>query len=396
VHSYNRTYEPCAHRISIAFSLILALATAGFAQSNPPAWSASTTYKAGDIVSYLGNSFQCQINETSANHPNPHTPSWEAYFIYSGACTVAVGPSEVFKTLGSAWNYIKNARFAAGSSMTISLDSNYAETLSTSFSLNHPFGSQIHIVGNHKGQTVTFKVGGFVLDNGNSFAELSGFKIALASPAFGTAGITVGDRANLSKLTSVDIAGFHTGLLVDGGKALAVEYLSITGFGNAAVEATNTGAIRVLTGFTVDCSVTKYSSADSLFIGFYATKGGSIDCPSCQDNNCSVGFKASDNGTIYADESSASSSTSSIVGYWAINHSTILAYAAASQGCTYGFWAQYDSFINVEEGTASGYVAFGYEVSYGSKIAAVANNGGTTDADSTSYILLQDAVPIKK
>ncbi|HEY3782268.1 MAG TPA: carbohydrate-binding protein [Fimbriimonadaceae bacterium] len=374
----------------VAISTVFALAVAAGAQSNPPAWNASTIYKVGDLASYVGNTFQCQINETSTNRPNPHTASWGAYFLYSGPSTIAVGPSETFKTLEAAWNYIKDARISANSSVTISFDANFTENIATSFSLDHPYGSQIHIVGNHKGQGINFNgsYGGLLIDNGNSIAELRGFKISLAKNIQGSKGIYVGDRAHLNSLTSVDIIGFDNGVVCDDGRINDLESLTFQGFGTNAVEAESGGSITVNGELRIDGSLATYSLSEP--VGFYATEGGSIHCGSCIVSNCFVAFEAKDNGTLYADESTANGSDSGADGYYAINHSTILAFGATSNGFGYGFNATLDSFINAERGTANGYLTCGYNAVYGSKVGAVNNQGGSTNSDSTSLILLEE------
>jgi hypothetical protein len=384
----NLTCKLCA-----AIATLFALSSLAIAQTNPPAWSSTASYKIGDIVSYEGIDFQCLLNETTT-HPNPHVPAdWDIYFVYSGNVTVPVGPTAACTSLTSAWSYIKYARIAVGASITISLQSNYSESFNTSFSLDHPFGAQIFIIGNDTSQIASFpKAGaGFVLDTGHTLGGLEGLTIVGPTKGSnGTPAVEVKDKALLSNASNLYIQSFDIGLETDSGEINNVSALYLHQFITGGVLSSGHGAVINITGaITIEGNNT---SSNVPAYGFEATQGGSINCcPSCAANDCLNNFCASNNGAIYCFGSSSTDSTTNSDAYLdcysATNHGFISAEASQASGGAYGFSSDGSSYIYAERSKALSYGNFGYYATHLSQIDAQYSLGGTTNNDSSSLLL---------
>jgi hypothetical protein len=381
------------HLCFIACSAVLTLAATCQAQTSPPLWSATANYKIGDVVTYGYATFQCLINESAASRPNPHTPSWDLNFNFNGPTpfTIPVGPTEAFHTLTSAWDYIAYARIAANSSIVIKFDSNYSsETQTKSFSLDHPFGSQISIVGTGTGsQVINFTArftAGFTLDSGHSFGGLYGFGVS--APAGGTRGapgIQVSQNAVLSNAQELAITNFDIGFVAEtSGTIDNIGTISLKQFVIGGAQAITNGILNFLPHVTFDGSQTTGGTPPTY--GFQAL-GGTISCPYCTANNCFTGFNAVDSGKIEANYSTVSTpSTVGYDGYIAQNHGFINASQSQVTGGYYGYESLLGSFLDATHTSSTDYGNHGLYAAQASTINAQGNNEATQYADATSNI----------
>jgi hypothetical protein len=372
----------CAFAIATA-----ALSVCARAQSVPPAWNATTSYKIGDLVTYGGNTFQCQLNETT-NHPNPHLVGWVLDYVYTGNFLIPVGPSVTFTTLTSAWNYIKSARISPGLTITLSLQPNYTENFSSSFSLDHAYGSQISIIGNGTGQTANFthQACGFILDKGNKLGEISGLKIqAPSNGSDGVPAIEVQEKAVLANANNLNIENFDVAIESDSGEVDNLSLLTVNGFKTAFLSSGNGSLLHFSAAVTLDGS----GSTTTPSHGFSAVQSGSISCPGSAVNNCLNGFDAESAGTIYCAGSSAKNTifTNTSFGYYAYDRGMIFANNATTTGFWTAFKADTGGSINADGAQTSGYSYDNCDASHASTIFAVGANAGSNEADSTSTIV---------
>jgi hypothetical protein len=378
------------NRLLATVTAILAFSAASQAQSNPPAWSPTTSYQIGDLVTYEGVEFKCLINETTV-HPTPHTTDWGISFVYSGPLTIPVGPGEVMTTLTQAWNYISFARIAANSSITLSLESTYHASLATSFSLDHPFGSKISIVGAAAGASINFTTSGtgFTLDSGDSFAELA--LLTISTPTGGSsgeAGIQVTQNADLSTVQNVKIQNFDIGLLAnDGGTINNVGVTFITGFGIGGVYAGYNSTVNITSPISVVAAPTTGLPPS---YAFYA-QGGTLVCNGCTGSNCATNFFATDAGNMEATSATSASANGTGVAFWAQEHSSINATSSTNAGNHTGYVALDSGYINATSSNSSGTAssAFDYLAMQGATIDATSYLGSTKNSTGTndgSYI----------
>jgi hypothetical protein len=371
-------------------SALFVLAAFAAAQSDPPAFNATQSYKIGDIVTYEAVEFKCLINETTT-HPNPHSTYWDISFVYSGPITIPVGPSETMKTLTAAWNYISYARIANNSAIEIKLDSNYFEAFSSSFSLDHPYGSKISIVGQNNGAYVTFSNfgTGFVLDTGHALADFEG--LTLIAPSKGTnqsAAFLVKQNACLAKLQNITLQNFDLGLFADSGGTIDnVETITMNQFILGGMEAGANATINVISPITIDGGST-VSSLPPVF-GFEAA-GGTINCQSCVANNCQYNFFAAENGRLNAYQSTSTSGngTQYQACYYALDHAFLDASKASATGSDNSFLASQNSYLKADSSSSTGGVDYGYFADAASTINASGHQGGTTYATPNSGSLI--------
>ncbi|HEY3782599.1 MAG TPA: carbohydrate-binding protein [Fimbriimonadaceae bacterium] len=362
---------------SISATMILACIVG--AQNNPPTWSPSIDYKAGDTVNYLGITFQCTINETTTRY-NPHQPSgWSIYYVPSGNVPIPVGPGTACPHLINAWNYIKSARLAAGATITLELQHGFNDSFSSSFSLDHPFGSQISITGDNSGQIASFtsQSPGFTLDSGHSFGGLGGLSIqGPTTGSGGTPAILVSQRSFLKGLSNVSFSNFDVGISADSSQIDNVSEISIKQFVTGGVASNGNGArINIVAPIKVDGADTVSGTPPQY--AFLALNGGAIDCPKCIGNDCYYCFDAEETGTIHCQNSSSTSPATTLYGanYWASDKGFIYAVSSSSTGSQSGYACRYDSCIDATSCSAVGYKTYGYFPYYTSTIMAFGSSG---------------------
>jgi hypothetical protein len=370
--------------LASAFSLFI-LATTSQAQSHPPAWNATASYQIGDLVTYEAVEFKCLINETTV-HPTPHTTYWRVSFVYSGPLTIPVGPGEVMTTLTAAWDYIAFARIADNSSVTLSLESTYHASLATSFSLDHPFGSKISIVGADAGASVNFTTSGtgFTLDSADSFGELAELTIStLVGGGYGVPCIGVTENATLSKLQNVSIENFDLGIMADsGGTIESVRTTVITGFKIGGVCAGHNATVNITSPISVIAATTSGLPPTYAF----NSQGGTLLCNGCTGSNCQYNFYASDGGKMQATGAASASPNGKGVGFYAQDRSSINATSSTNIGNLTGYSAFDGSYINAESSTSNGTDSSGwdYQALQGATIDAASYGGSSRNSTGTN------------
>jgi hypothetical protein len=370
---------------------LLALSAASQAQTNPPVFNATQSYKIGDLVTYDSVTFQCLINETTT-HPNPHQPPyWGVNYVYAGALLMPVGPSEPLKTITAAWAYIAGARIAENSYIELKLDANYSETFTSSFSLDHPYGSRILFVGTNAGQVASFpnSTTGFTLDSGHTLAALEGLEI-FGPPTSGSNGnpaILVTQNACLAKLQNVTLQNFDIGLeATTSGTIDNIGLIKLNQFLIGGAESLSNATINFISPVTFDGSNTTNGFPTYAF----SASGGTLNCPGCAGNNCTYNFYATLGGKLEASNSSSSTGTGgpNLYGYYATDHSFIDAKSANNSNNTYGFVCNNGSVIDATYSTSTEDLDFDYWAYQGGIIDAHGNHGGVTQLGTNdgSYI----------
>jgi hypothetical protein len=368
---------------------LLVFSAASQAQSNPPVFNGTENYKIGDLVTYQGVTFQCLINETTT-HPNPHSLYWGINYVYSGALPIPVGPSETIKTLTQAWTYISGARIANNSSITIELQSNYTETFTSSFSLNHPFGSKIFIVGTGGAQaTFSNKTAGFTLNSGFHLADLEGLVIVGANGGSGdNPAIHVSQNSCLAQLRNMTFYRFDVDLFADSGEIDNISNIQCSQFVDTAISATNNATINVseASPITVDGSTTNTQPS----CAFYASFGATINCYKCTGENCHFSFYATLGARINAGSTISNNTSANIgAGYCATERGYIYADASTSSGGLYGYDCATGGYISASGSNSSGEGTNDYIAMLGGIINARSFSGGSnglTGTNDGSYI----------
>jgi hypothetical protein len=362
------------------------LASSSQAQSCPPAWVSTTNYKIGDLVTYVGNTFQCLANETTA-HPNPHQPGWRVTSIYTGNFSIPVGPTESFKTLETVWAYIANAQIAPTSFVVLKLDSTYDETFQASFSLNHPFGSQISIEGvNDNGPAahfVNFSTG-FTLSGGHTFGGIEYLAIEANSVygSGGNAGIQVSLGSVMLNVQNVTFDNFDLDLLADTSSTINVQGIFPSGFRVGVAEATNGGTIICTGGMNAQ------GPTNGSFVPQFGMEadGGTISCGSAFIANCTNDYVACRGGKIEADGTSGTSPSTNTYNaiYYAYDHGYIHASGTTADGANYCFYAIQSSFIDAGTSTPNLYNIYGFYSTTGGTIDATGHHGGSGTSNGSS------------
>jgi hypothetical protein len=296
-----------------------------------------------------------------------------------------------FKTLSQAWAYIASAQVSQNSSIEIELQENYAETLSSSFSLNHPYGPKISIIGDNNGQAITFTNAGagFTLDTGHSLADFEG--LSVIGPSGGTNGAAafqVTQNSCLAQLQNISIKNFDLGIFANTCATInSVQFVTFGQFKVGGVEADRNAAITMTGVTTVDGALTKGATPQ---FGFFAN-GGTIDCNGCTVKACAIDFYASQGGKLYAKETIASSPTGPkfYANYLAQDHSFIYAQGSTHAGAQCGFDCSQSGFIDAQDtGIPTKAALYDYIASKGGTIDANGHNGGseTTGMNDGSYV----------
>jgi hypothetical protein len=340
------------------------------AQSSPPIWSATVTYKQGDIVNAPdGNSYKC-IAKTDSKHPDPRNgySFWELYDLETGpSLTLSIGRGQTFPNLVTAWKYIRDARISQGVSLYLSIvnpdtTSVYSESLAGSFSLNHPYGSSISIFSpDPKRAVLNFGTSsGFTVDSGHSFGMVSGVTLN-GSKADYSNGVLATNLSTIS-LTNVIIQNFPYAIhaTLQGNVNLGAKVM-IQHFGFVGVLSETNSVVTSNSPIALD-------GANLSALGFAADLGGLLVVPSCTASNFNgpnggVGFKASRKGLIVANGASASN-------------------------CVYGFQAEQDGSIQATRSSATNCKVGGWSATLRSYIYSLnqVTPGSKTVVDSTSVI----------
>jgi hypothetical protein len=207
---------------------------------------------------------------------------------------------------------------------------NFAETFSNTFSLDHPFGANISIIGdNVKNDTFSFPQStGLTLDSGHCFGSISNLTI---SGVAAVAGITARQAATIPNLSSITFSGWGTAVYATGNAYVFVGTdVLVNKIPNmSTVFYAQDGASIEIYGLEIDGKKATYT------IGLQADTNARVDCESCILSNltygvrtghyghvnvyssiiedCSNGVNSADRGYIAANDVSFSSNGTDIV-----------------------------------------------------------------------------------
>jgi hypothetical protein len=309
--------------------LVLSLWNAANAQSYPPAWSSANHYAVGDQAQVSGNVVRCISPVTPGGFKYSQ---WELWQVRANT-TLLVGPGQTFPILTTAWAYAQNARIAGGVYLHIYFDSvkgNISENISAPFSLDHPSGGQISLIGDHPQNIVMNFTGssGFTLDSGHSISSIQNITVSGVAGIDGNNnGLYVSSNATIGSVSGVTIEGFGTGVYADtGGYVSCAANLSCSGVGIAA-HARSGGQVVFGVGWT--------------YQGNAGGKGESTYC-----------FIAEFYGQIHAIEANISENASANVEVWA-THGGIVDISYSTITHTAGIRADNDGYIDFSNGTIS-------------------------------------------
>jgi len=298
------------------------------AQSYPPAWKSTASYAIGDQVQLNGN----VLRATHAVSPGGFKyDDWELWEARANTVYV-IGVGQTFATLDQAWAFVLNARIAEGAYLHLYISSAkgiYSETLpKTPFSLDHPFGASISIIGDGVGG-VSFvssgaaNPGGFTIDSGHSFGTISGFQVdgpssnaSLSAVAFSLSG-----NASIASLSGLEIADWGQAVLADHDSTVYID--SQTTVANCQIESSNNSSVTLEYGWS--CTRTNgnsnvlyalrggsiYASGCHITDGFYgavAQYGGIIDVSGGTITGCVDGVGATERGYVNAEKTKFSES----------------------------------------------------------------------------------------
>ncbi len=274
------------------------------AQSYPPLWSSTSHYAVGDQVQENGNVYRCTHAVTAANlDPSKIYTYWELSYVRENT-TLFVGPQETFPTLQLAWNYILNCSIAQPVYLHIYLSSYHgriSETHTTPFSLDHPFGANISIIGdNYQNVVFTFDGGdGFAIDNGHTIASLTNVSIYDFQGGTGS-GLHASWGATIGNLAEILVSGFYRGVYAFQGAHLNfTALLNCSSCPDMGVDADGNSVI--LMGSQTDISGSG--------IGIMGEDGGYVQMSGGRVSGTNYGAYARNRGTVDVGGSTLESNT---------------------------------------------------------------------------------------
>jgi len=377
-----------------SLGLALMLSSQASAQSYPPAWSSSASYSIGDQVQLAGNVLRATHAMSAGSFRYSYWELWEV----RANTNIMVGIGGQFTTLASAWNYAANVRVAQGAYLHLFILNNHTENLNAPFSLNHPFGAKISIIGQNGANDVfnfTAAADGFDLDSGHTFAGLS--NLTINGPAGGSSthpAFEVQHGAYLASLSSLTIANFDLGFETDySGEIDNITKVQLNQFLYGAAASGN-GTLVFSTPMIVDG---KNTTRATPAFGFSASDGGQIyAAPSSEADNCTIGFQASAGGRINANGTKvANPNGDNQYGYYSNNRGVIHADGTTVSGVGIGYYSRSGSFISAQNASASACSNWCYEAFTGGIIdgtGAMPNDNitGMTQSGPTdgSYIFI--------
>jgi hypothetical protein len=359
--------------------LTLAASVKSVAQSSPPLWSASSSYKVGDLAQYANETYRVITAQAAGHVQVPANPTyWEMHEV-SAPITLNVGNQQQLPNLTIAWKYIINARVDGSAGLTLNLISN--ETLNTSFNLDHPFGSSVALSSSN-GASVTFsnpaaKSMGFTLDSGHVFSGIYNLQLVGSTEpkAPYSAGVLVTGGANMT-LGGVTINSFDIGIDArDNSTIIVGAGVLPQGFDFAAAYAESHSLIDIQSPMTVDG--TSLGTAGSQY-GFYSTGNSTLEANSCACYGCVDIFVADNAAHLSAVGSTAQNNLLLGAGFLANSGGSIDASNSKTEACTSGYVSEYKSFINALNCHCSNPGSTDdFQVFLGSMINAAGQTGGT-------------------
>jgi hypothetical protein len=326
------------HRIRFSFlatffllAALVAVPAKGFSQAFPPVWSNTATYAGGDLVTDYGNIYRCIKDVTTPYlDPSKTYANWELYFVRNNT-TIVIGTGQPFPSLTTAWTYSKNATIAQGAYLHLTISTangDYAETMASPFSLDHPFGASISILGDHASKIkLTFSFIGFTLDSGHALGALS--NVTLKGPG-GDIGLQATTGATMASVSGVEIDGFLSDVNASVNASITFSNLTISNsntqgqgitcssgatiYFQTAESLTGTGASGSIGIFAIDGGRVV---AESFIISHWGTgiqcwEGGYVDAYTSYLENCSIGIDSELRGFVDDNDGSFTSNTDDV------------------------------------------------------------------------------------
>lgn len=271
-------YIPSVSRpfaLAAAVLLVLGgLSKSGGAQTVPPAWNSMATYALGDLVEAYGNIYRCTHAVSTPNvNPSKAYTNWELYFVRTNT-TLLIGKGQTFPSLATVWSYCMNSHIAQSAYLHLSIDTaqgDFTEAFSVPFSLDHPFGANISIIGDHENNIAIsfYNSNGLTLDGGHSFGSISGLQL----------------------ISTPDLNDVYNGVVINGGTLSGLSSVGIQGF-NVPVLAEYGARVTMS-----DETIPQTSPDNSPTYGVDATYGSVVNMEGCTVSGCLVGIEVR-NGAI--------------------------------------------------------------------------------------------------
>lgn len=276
--------------------------------------------------------------------------------------SVTLNVPSAFPTIAAAWSAL--AGWIIHGTATIKIaDGSY--TIGASISLNHPFGSQIQIVGNAAAPDNVILMGPnpptfdmFVISSGHQIGMIQGVHASLSAKA--------AQANNATAFLSLNGAS----MTIDSCKANNWYY---------AFAARNGGVMK-LTNSTAD------AAGD---VGVWAFAGANIQCSNVQSNNASdtanglgFGFQAEFGGVVEAQNCSATGCN--VAGFATLSNGTGRYYNCTANANTgSGFMSRGGGQVEANGSSSTGNHRYGIEITeYGNIIGLPTNSGNTLGAAS--------------
>ncbi|HEY3780727.1 MAG TPA: hypothetical protein VGL56_06575 [Fimbriimonadaceae bacterium] len=339
-------------RLRVLYAVLCLLAfgpgTKAFGQANPPLWSASSTYKIGDLAQYANETYRAITAMPAGKVQVPANPSYWEMNEVRVSDTLSVGAQQQLPNLATAWKYILNARIDGSAVLALNLISN--ETLTTSFNLDHPCGSAIQLTTSN-GASVTFGSSaasstGFVLDSGHSFGGIFNLTLNGSVEVGGTPSVAVlvSTGGNM-KLMGITINNFDTGIQAQDNSTIIIgSGVATNGFDFAAVYSLNHSLIDIQSPMNI-AGATSFNTPQSQY-GFYASGNATLEANSCACRFCGACYIADKGAHMEAASATATNEGIDGVGFLANTGGTIEATGSGVTLCRTGYLSEYKSLIN--------------------------------------------------
>jgi hypothetical protein len=242
---------------------------------------------------------------------------------------------------------------------------NFSETFSSAFSLDHPFGGSISIIGDNASNiTLSFtgaSTNGFTIDTNHSLAAIS--NVSLAATSSMAYGLYATTGATIGMISSINFTGFYSYVYADFGANLTfASDLEWSGFSQSACSAFHNALVNFVGGPTLSGSVAgRFPGEHTVaFYGLDAEYGGEIIAPSSMISDCERAVYAHEFGSVVVD------------------HGTLA-------GVGYGVYADAGSHVSMEHGSATG-STYGVYCASSSMVDAVNAIIDSHDVGTQSFI----------
>ncbi len=265
------------------------------------------------MVQESGNWYRA-IKAVTTHNVNPTTnySYWELNYVRANT-TLFIGVEETFPNLLLAWNYIANCHVAQPVYLHLYISSfhgDLVEYFTSQFSLDHPSGANISILGDNANNIVLYLNGssetnGLLLDSNHSIASISNIELVGRITAPYETAIHADSNASISNVSGIIVDNFSQGIEASNGASIScANNLVFETITDIVVFATNNGVVTIQSGL---------GSGDSGYAALYATEGGTIIAPGVTFNgDLDYDVEAIDNGFADVSDSSFSNAQTGI------------------------------------------------------------------------------------